>query len=229
MYSSFGRYLREAQQAPNMPELKPPMRLHEPPSYLVGLDAGMMHDPTAMAVMEKTTEQRGEKKANLYACRHLQRWLGVDYPQIAEHLRPMLAAMSKPVLVVDATGVGLAVVQIFQRAKLPVAKIVPITITAGHVVTPGKSGGFNVPKKELVSAAQSALQGKRLTIAPKLKEAATLKRELQNFRVKITITAQETFAGDWRTGQHDDLVLSACMAIWFGERQRTLPTGGIWW
>jgi hypothetical protein len=40
--------------------------------------------------------------------RHLQRWLNTDCPQIAEELRPMLAALAEPVLIVDATGVGLA-------------------------------------------------------------------------------------------------------------------------
>jgi hypothetical protein len=76
-----------------------------------------------------------------------------------------------------------------------------------------------VPKKELVATAQSALQGSRLTIAAKLKEAGTLKKELQNFKVKINIaSATESFEA-WREGDHDDLVLSCCLAVWFGEHR----------
>jgi hypothetical protein len=55
--------------------------------------------------------------------------------------------------------------------------------------------------------------------------AATLVRELQNFQVKITAAANETF-GVWRDGQHDDLVLAVALASWWGERNpphRTKP------
>jgi hypothetical protein len=41
-------------------------------------------------------------------------------------------------------------------------------------------------------------------------------RELENFRVKITESANEGF-GAWRAGQHDDLVLSRGLAVWRGE------------
>ncbi len=39
---------------------------------------------------------------------------------------------------------------------------------------------------------------------------------MQNFKVKITTSANETF-GAWREGQHDDMVLSVAMAAWLGE------------
>jgi len=74
-----------------------------------------------------------------------------------------------------------------------------------------------VPKRELVSVAQSALQSKRLVIAKGLAEAETLRKELSTFQVKITLSATESFEA-WREGAHDDLVLAACMALWHGER-----------
>jgi hypothetical protein len=61
------------------------------------------------------------------------------------------------------------------------------------------------------------MQGRRLQIARRLTEAATLVRELQNFQVKITAAANETF-GAWRDGQHDDLVLAVALACWWSER-----------
>jgi hypothetical protein len=42
-------------------------------------------------------------------------------------------------------------------------------------------------------------------------------RELQQFQVKITAAANETF-GVWRDGQHDDLVLAVALACWWAER-----------
>src|SRR5262249_28222271 len=148
----------------------------------------------------------------------LQRWLGVDYPTITEELREMFARLnSPPWLIADETGVGVGVVQILRKAELPVQRVVGISITAGHQTNHRPEDGWNVPKKELVAAAQSALQGKRLLIAPALKDAQTLRRELSTFRVKINIaSATESFEA-WREGEHDDLVLACCMATWFGD------------
>jgi hypothetical protein len=50
-----------------------------------------------------------------------------------------------------------------------------------------------------------------------LPEAELLVKELQNFKVKITAAANEVF-GEWREGQHDDLVLATALAAWAGER-----------
>jgi hypothetical protein len=61
------------------------------------------------------------------------------------------------------------------------------------------------------------MQARRLQIARSLPDAATLVRELQNFQVKITAAANETF-GTWRDGQHDDLVLAVALACWWSER-----------
>jgi hypothetical protein len=39
---------------------------------------------------------------------------------------------------------------------------------------------------------------------------------MQNFKAKITASANETFEA-WREGQHDDLVLAVALAVWGGE------------
>lgn len=185
-----------------------------------------MCDPTALAIVRMTVDVNNGKRRNRYAVLHLQRWLGVDYPTIAEELRPKLGELSPlPTLIGDETGVGLATLQILRRAKLPVASLKGICITAGHQPTVRAEGGFNVPKKELVAAGQSALQGKRLDISPKLKDAGTLRKELQNFKVKINLNATETYEG-WRDGDHDDLVFALCMAVWYGE-QCEQPSGAL--
>jgi hypothetical protein len=186
------------------------------PEFLCGLDLGQVCDPSALCIAQKSEQVQRGKKRRHYGVRHLQRWLGVDYPTIAEELRPMLARLDKPALIVDATGVGVAVCDILAKAALPIGALVRVVITAGHAVTKGTKGGWNVPKRELVSVAQSALQGGRLDIVPTLKEAKTLGRELQNFKVKINLNATETYEA-WRAGEHDDLCLAACMAVWYGE------------
>ncbi len=42
--------------------------------------------------------------------------------------------------------------------------------------------------------------------------------ELQNFRIKFTKAGNDTYEA-WRESDHDDLVLAAAMAAWFGEKK----------
>jgi hypothetical protein len=57
-----------------------------------------------------------------------------------------------------------------------------------------------------------------LKIAPALREAKTLTKELQTFRVKVSLAkANESFEA-WRERDHDDLVLAVAMAVWLAER-----------
>jgi hypothetical protein len=78
---------------------------------------------------------------------------------------------------------------------------------------------YRVPKRELAGSLQRVLSERRLQVHPSLDHATTLKEEMQNFKAKINpSTGHESYAADWREGDHDDLVLSVAMAVWFGER-----------
>jgi hypothetical protein len=116
------------------------------------------------------------------------------------------------VLLVDATGVGRPVVDMFDQAGLePKA----ITITGGDTVTQdGRE--IRAPKRDLAMAVQVLLQNRRLTFAAALPLLDVLTTELQNFEVKITTTAHDTYEA-WREGIHDDLVLAVALACWYRE------------
>jgi hypothetical protein len=118
---------------------------------------------------------------------------------------------------VDATGVGRPVVDLFRRGKLA-CPVLPVTITGGSAVAPADGGGWNVPKKDLVVVLQLLLQSRRLVVANGLRDADVLKRELADFRVRVTAAAHESFGAEWRTGAHDDLVLAVALAAWLLER-----------
>ncbi len=45
-----------------------------------------------------------------------------------------------------------------------------------------------------------------------------LVEELQNFKLKITTAGNDTYEA-WRESDHDDLVLAAAMAAWYGEKR----------
>jgi hypothetical protein len=193
------------------------------PDYVVGLDLGQASDFTALAVLERpppapTPTPREEP---IYSVRHLQRFpLGTPYTTIVPAVACLLG--TEPLkgcatLVVDQTGVGRALVDMLRRAPVP-GRMVPVTITGGQAVTVAEDGSRHVPKKELVTCLQLLLQGRRLQVARTLPDAELLVRELQNFRVKITGAAHETF-GAWRDGEHDDLVLAVALASWLANRE----------
>lgn len=194
-------------------------------SIIFGLDLGQTSDYTALAGAEQTTRDDG---LNCYALRYLKRFhLGTPYtaapgaeqPGVVEFTDDLLSEpiFADATLAIDQTGVGRPVVDRFHATGR--LNILPITITSGSQATPAPSEhgyGWHVPKKLLVSTVQVLLQSRRLTIASKIPEAALLVKELQNFKVKITTAANETFEA-WREGDHDDLVLAVAMACWVGE------------
>lgn len=182
------------------------------PRHIVSLDLGQTQDFSALAVLETMDGK--------HAIRHLQRWkLGSKYTQIVKDVcnlvqRPPLTC---PPLIVDATGVGRAVVDVFRDADLW-ADLKPVTITPGMHET-FTDGYYRVPKKELVGALQVCLQTGRLQFAQGLTELKALVKELQTFQVKVTAAANETFEAMWRDGgAHDDLVLAVALACWWAER-----------
>ena len=190
----------------------------------VGLDLGQVSDYSALVIMERPVwhPRTLHDPKPVYAVRHLYRFpLGTSYPDVVQEMYRLLSQpeLRDCVFTVDQTGVGRAVVDLISHelGNKVTCLFAPITITAGHAVASGNGTGYHVPKKELVSTVQVLLQARRLQIASGLEHAETLVRELQNFKVKITLARNETFEA-WREGVHDDLVLSLALAAWCGER-----------
>jgi hypothetical protein len=200
--------------------------------YFVGLDLGQAADFTALVVLERRRLHHQDPPAERqppYQLRHAQRWqLGTPYPAIVADVVELMKKDPLPgcLLVVDQTGVGRPVVDLFTAALArdrSTCRFLPVTITAGRTVNAGDQGGLCVPKKDLVGTLQALLSTRRLEIAAGLPEARVLVKELQNFRVKITPAAHETFEA-WREGDHDDLVLATALPAWAGEQ--ALPGEG---
>jgi len=159
--------------------------------YIVGLDLGKAQDPSALAV----NQMLGAKPARIVTG-HLWRWpLRTPYQQIAEdvleithklnrkHNHRAWAANASPDpepvevelhLVVDATGVGVPVVEMMEDEGL---QPISLYIISGYEVTrAGRS--FHVPKRDLVSNLQLLLQSKRLRIIETLEHSEVLRDEL---------------------------------------------------
>ena len=141
--------------------------------------------------------------------RHLERLpLGTPYPKVVERIGNLVDKLPGAALVVDATGVGRAVLDQMREVVLnPVA----VTITGGRYTS---SDGlmWRVPKRALLRPLVAATEAGRLKVAKGLREAEALQRELQTFQRRITERGNNAFEG---AGEHDDLVIAVALACWW--------------
>jgi len=184
-----------------------------PSAYIVGLDLGQAADYTAVAVVEHLP-QAGPP---VYHVRHLDRVRQVPYPVIVDRVAAILRApelADYARLVVDATGVGAPIVDLFVRAGLaPVA----IHIHGGDTVTRDGGSRYHVPKRDLIMELRALFDTARLRIAAALPLASALAEELRTVRMRIDPrTGHDSYAA-WRETEHDDLTLSVALAAWYGE------------
>jgi len=198
--------------------------------FVAGLDLGQATDYTALAIMEVVKDEKSsldrlirfplsldEDRKPEYHLRYLDRVRQVPYPaqvrQVAELMRrePLSGRVD---LVIDATGCGRPVFDLFRQAVS--CPVIPVTITGGNQEI-HERGEYRVPKVDLMGAVQAVGDTGRLKYSPFLPFADILDRELLSFRVKITDSAHASY-GCWREGEHDDLVLAVALALWYGER-----------
>jgi hypothetical protein len=189
-------------------------------TFAAGLDLGQSQDHTGLVIVERLEEEGGAR----YDVRHLERFkLGTGYPTIVAVVTDLLKQeplSEKAPLIVDGTGVGRAVVEMLGR---PRGGLVPVTITGGEA-TVFEKGYWHVPKRELVGVVQSLLQTRKLKFAEGLPLVSTLVKELLGFQIKISAAAHDTY-GNWRDGEHDDLVLGLALCLWYQARApRFRPT-----
>jgi hypothetical protein len=204
----------------------------------VGIDLGQLVDPTALSVMARSiaidpvygrpySTSRGDR-LHRWDLAALKRYpLGTPYSTMVQDVVRIVDRndlQPYPRLVIDGTGVGVAVVEMFRTALAshPSAEVHSICITSGRGFSPVGRHAWNVAKIEIVGALREVLESGRIKIArtpsgEPIEFSDILKRELRDFRVKITAAANETFAA--REGAHDDLVLATALPIWLGAQR----------
>ncbi len=199
--------------------------------FTVGLDLGFAQDYSALSIIrtERPPDSRPvpqpQRVPPMHYVEHVERVpLATSYPDVVratvEVLRqPELTTTDEqrsarsPALVVDATGVGQPVVQLLRAAGIAPYSV---TITGGDaVVSEGRS--YKVPKRDLISSTQVLLQSRRLKFAPGMPFVDVLIREFENYQMKIDLSTGHDSYGQWREGQHDDLVLAVALAAWWAE------------
>ena len=195
--------------------------------YYVGLDIGQTRNYTAMAVLEKKYYHasinefiasggagfQGEWRHRVVGLDRCS--LGTPYPEVVAWVERMLAkyAQHSITLIVDATGVGSAVVDLLRAARMNIS-LIGTVITGNHAVPPGSGGrtpaGYQtVSRTELLTALQVAVQTKKLTISKsECREWEALTRELVLLRMEGK-----------RAGVQDDLAFALGLSVWWGLRR----------
>jgi hypothetical protein len=187
--------------------------------YVLAADLGQSSDPTAIAVIEHRHAFREHARGgtdqveDTFDVRHLARLpLGLSYPAVVQEVGHLLARpplLGNCELVIDETGVGRAVADIFDTAGLNPLRV---SITAGSDQTWNGRGGWNVSKQILISTLDARLHTGELRFAKELLEAGAMQEELKDFRRKVSVAGR--YAYEARVGKHDDLVLAVSIGLW---------------
>jgi hypothetical protein len=118
-------------------------------------------------------------------------------------------------LIVDHSGVGRPVVDLFRRAKLnPVA----ITITSGVDAHGDDFNGWKVPLYDLVDGLALAVrQPATLVIASALPDLPYLLKEFETFERKLTKAGTSQTFGNFREHSHDDQLFAIAIGLWHAQ------------
>ena len=196
--------------------------------FFIGVDLGQRRDRTAIVIIECAEIASNQRNAVTFApdlrtrraVRHIERLpLDTPYTVIAERIARLandLASNSPCSVIVDATGVGLPVVD---ALRIPAArwKLVPVTI--GHADREVYADGFwRVAKRDLMARLQVAFDFDELTIAGDLPEAETLIEELTAMRATIRNTGHTRYESPGEA--HDDLAIALALAWWAVDTRR---------
>jgi hypothetical protein len=186
------------------------------PHLYFGLDLGRRQDPAALAVVERLHEPTGARNPATWepvlelvlVVRHVEVFqLGTPYTRLVGRVARLLREprtlegyelraghLLRPhqTLVMDATGVGDPVVELFQAERLP-ARLHPVSITSG-----GRA-------RDLLSNLRIQMERPLLVVPRDVHGQAELLDEL--------LRATEPAAS-----AHDDRVMALALAVWQATR-----------
>jgi hypothetical protein len=184
-------------------------------SVMIGCDIGQRVDPTSIAVTELKILPGGKER---YQVRFVERLpLQTKYPQVAARITAVVAKLRArdPWLFLDATGVGLPVVDLV-RAALE-AEGIDCKMTACFFTHGDRLEWVNfkrearVGKAFLVSRLQALLQQGAIQW-PRTPETEYLATELLNYEIRVDENANDRY-GAFKVGSHDDVVTAVGLSV----------------
>ncbi len=191
-------------------------------NWVIGIDPGLSYDYTAIALVERSQQWHARNLAGTLAredvhhVQYLYRWdLGTPYRQIISEIGVWMQEedLRDACIVIDATGVGYEVAQLFLQAhrERRLGHFGP----RPYVITPGRETTNRlVPKRELIGKLTTLMESDRLKIADELELGEQLRHEFRSLRIKPTPTGQDSYESA-REKDHDDIVLAVALGCWF--------------
>jgi hypothetical protein len=217
-----------------------PVFLPRKRAFVVGVDLGQQSDPSAVAVIERIdgvfeygtpwerhtgTGTIPQQKARRFDVRYLQRLpLKLPYPEQVARVAAIMArpplcgvdGIPRATLVVDATGVGRPVAELFDQAGLQCEKVL---ITGSEDQDSYVNGMWRVSKALIVQQIDACLHNGELRFAKQLGEADQMAAELKSFSRYVSAAGRSSWEA--RGAENDDLVLSVGLALWWAVRPMT--------
>jgi hypothetical protein len=202
------------------------------PHFIIAASLGVGIQPTAIAVVEQEVlkADRWLEEAGGLRLRHLERLpVETTYPKTVDRISTLLETPEIKVgekcggaeVVLDITGSGRAILEIFKRADI--LPVVVRIIGAGQREEQVKpTWDWHVPKIELAGVLRVVFEAGRLQMAKDLELVQTLMNELREFKmrpVRIDPGDPET----WRDTEFDDLVFAVALAAWRASRYVPTP------
>lgn len=189
--------------------------------FIVSLDPAQLHDYSALAVLECTPgTMLGGGQDNVYRVKSLKRKQKLPYPEIVQWSRRVFlnpafqraADISEPQFVIDAGGVGRAILDMLTAEHV---KCIPIQLTGGEAES-CVGGTYHVSKSFLIGKFLAAWDAGRVQVPATASFLPMLQTELEAFRGSMSSQGRARFEAE--QGEHDDLVMSLAQAVWYFER-----------
>ena len=196
--------------------------------FLCGIDFGKLRDNAAFTILRRTPLAApqdvpdGEEVEDdplflrLVFC-HLAP-LRTSYHALAEYAARLADThryRGRVQFAIDVTGPGEPALEIFEQQPLLADILWPVSITGGQKAHREKNTNrWNVPKKDLKDAVKVAIQRRRLVANPlDPYDMEALRVQLFAFKMKVKSAGKVTLEAQTES-DHDDLVLSLCLATW---------------
>ena len=172
--------------------------------------------PTGLVIVEPKSiysHPRGDQTRlewdNHFAVRWLERLpSGCEYLAILSRIRELTSQRRigrDPSILMDISATGLAAVRFFEdQGYFPI----PFRVSDAGASS-FQDAVRIVPRKDMITAAQIAIQSSRLQVSTDLELAATLITDLEGFNPEAPAKSQ-----------HGDLVIGVAMILWWGERMQ---------
>lgn len=196
---------------------QPAWALREKTEQYYGLDLGKRQDHTALVVLELTW-QNGEKDPVTQAVPLLPRLtvryaprlpLDTETTTIPRFVRDAVqrfaprygAPRQRGTLLIDATGNGHTVVELFRRESHGL-KLSPVCISSGRTAKVLKDTYLSIPRTDLLTRLKLLFERKLISIDRTAPGVDVLERELTHFEP------------GGHQQEHDDLVIALSLAAW---------------